>query len=114
MKTSELLNLIDHHLQEVNSKPTDRVNRIKEILTYLNFNLRLTELSEFEKQDFVNCMEGYPLTEDQRKTLENSTKERKNYYIDMWARSTYMRRCMWLTYLHNESDTKPTGTALKN
>lgn len=107
MKTSELLNLIDDHLQEANSIPTDRVNRINEILTYLNFNLRLTELSELEKQDFVNCMEGFPLTDDQKKTLNDSTEERKNYYIDMWARSTYMKRCVWLTYLHGESDKKP-------
>jgi hypothetical protein len=53
-------------------------------------------------------MEGYPLTDGMRKTLEScETEERKNHYIDMWAISHYMRQCAWTDYLSGKTDKKP-------
>ena len=100
MKTDKIIDLIDEHLQEANSDKEERIRRIKEITEFLNYNLRLTELSDEEKQDFVLSMEGYPLSDEMRKTLDNcTTEEQKDHYFTMWARSTYFRRCKWLNYL---------------
>lgn len=108
MKTVDLIDLIDEHLQEANSDTKDRIDKIKTILDFLNYNLRLTELSDDEKQDFMGCIEGYPLTDEMRETLDNcKTEERKNYYYTMWARSTYFKRCAWMQYLCGETDDKP-------
>ena len=107
METDKLLDLISDHLQEVNDNQGERVKRIESMLDFLNFNLRLTNLSKEEKEDFVNSVEGYPLTEEMRKTLDNCpSEERKNYYISMWARSTYFRKCAWLDYLCGKTDKK--------
>ncbi|MEK7070687.1 MAG: hypothetical protein AAB966_02680 [Patescibacteria group bacterium] len=109
MKTDQLMELIDEHLQEVNSDTTERLKRIDEMLFFLNFNRRLTKLSDEEKQDFANCHEGFPWTENMRATYDNAPdKKTKDYYIDMWARSTYFRRCAWESYLSGYTNDKPT------
>ena len=108
MKTEELLDIIDEHLQEVNSDTEERTQRIKNILDFLNYNFRLTELSEKEKEDFVHCMEGYPLNDNMRETLNKcETEDKKSHYINMWARSTYFRQCAWFEYLYGNTNTKP-------
>ncbi len=115
MTTEELINLVNDHLQEANADNEVRITRIQEIQDFLNYNLRLTELSAEEKEDFVNCMEGFPLTQAQRNTLSdakgkvrNNGESLQDYYIDMWARSTYFKRCAWFSYLYGETKTKPT------
>ncbi len=111
MKTDKILNIIDEHLQEVNDNTEERVKRIKTFLEYLNYNLRLTELSDEEKQSFVGSMDGAPLSPEMKKTMDEckkkSTEKEYNHYIEMWARSIYFRRCDWLQYLHGETNEKP-------
>ena len=107
MKIEDLIIIIEEHLQEVNDNTKERVTRIKNLLDFLNYSLRLTELSEKEKEDFYGSIKGYPLNDNMRKTLEGCPNEEiKDYYITMWARSTYFRRCAWLQYLHGEVNDK--------
>lgn len=108
MTTKQLIGLIDEHLQKVNKSTKKRIDRIKSLIDFLNYNLRITELSKNEKIDFVRTMEGGFLTNEMRTTLENcKTEEKKEHYIDMWARSNYFRKCAWLQYLHGEVENKP-------
>jgi hypothetical protein len=108
MSTDKIIILIDKHLQEVDADPEKRIKRIEDILDFLNYNLRLTKLSNEEKEDFVNSMEGYPLTDEMLKTLKLcKNKQEEDHYITMWARSNYFRQCFWLEYLKGKSDTKP-------
>lgn len=108
-KTEELLEQISEHLQEVNNNTTERLKRIDEMLFFLNYNRRLTELSNEEKQDFIYCHEGFPWTESMKATHNNApNKATKDYYIEMWARSTYIRRCAWNDYLSGKTNDKPT------
>ena len=108
METNELMEHISEHLQEVNNDTVERLKRIDEMLFFLNFNRRLTELSDEEKEDFDNCHKGFPWTENMRTTYDNAPDQKtKDYYIDMWARSTYFRRCAWENYLSGYTDDKP-------
>ncbi len=108
MKTEDILNIIDEHLQETNHDQKERISRIGEIQKYLSYNMRLTKLTEEEKENFVESVEGGHMTNEMRKTIDNcKTQERKDHYFDMWARSTYLRRCAWLSYLHGEINDKP-------
>ncbi len=84
------------------------------MLDFLNFNSRLTKLSDEEKQDFTYCNEGYPRTEEMQASYDNADEERREYLLDMWARSTYMRLCMWRGYLSGNTDKKPTILTLAN
>lgn len=102
--------VMDDYLQEVNNDDEVRLERINELMDFLSYNKRLTALSAAEKLDFVHCMEGYPLSEKQRKALDENP-EKQDYYITMWARSNYFRRCAWLSYLHGEDDYKPSVNA---
>jgi hypothetical protein len=114
MKTVEIIEILDEYLQEVNSDQEKRIGRIKELLDFLNYNLRLTELSKEEKEDFVLSNEGYPLNEGMRKTLDGcESEEKKNHYFNMLARSTYFRRCAWLRYLTGETKEKPILLSIK-
>jgi hypothetical protein len=106
MKTDveKIMDQIDLFLQTLNNDSKQRSESIKELIDFLSYNLRVTELSDLQKRDFVYCMEGYPLTDKQHDLLTKSNDKEKNYYIDMWARSTYFRRCAWLTYLHGQGE----------
>lgn len=109
MKTEKLTKIISDHLQEVNKDQAERIKRIKELLDFLNYNLRLTELSDEEKEDFIGSQEGYPLNDNMRKTLDEckGNPKKEDHYITMWARSTYFRRCEWFRYLTGETKEKP-------
>ena len=108
MKTDEIVDLIDEHLQEVNKNKEERIKRIKEMQDFLAYNLRISELTERELDDLGRTMEGVYFTDNMRKTLDDcKTEERKNYYIEMWARSTYFKQCAWMSYLHGECSDKP-------
>ncbi len=105
-----VIKTLDDYFQEANADTPERIKRIKSVQDFLAYTLRLTELSEVEKADFVKCMEGGIMTENMRKKLDDCKDEKqKDYYLDMWARSTYFRRCAWLGYLHGEPNSiKPT------
>jgi hypothetical protein len=108
MTIDELLETIDDHLQKVNDDIKERVKRIDGILDFLNYNRRLTLLSPEEKQDFYYCNEGYPIEGNLKKAIDKcKTEKEKNYYIDMWARTTYFRQCAWLNYLYGNTQEKP-------
>lgn len=110
----DILSLIDNHLQEANTDDAERMKRIDEIIDFLMYNKRLTALSPEEKLAFVQTMEP-ELSDEERKVINGcKTKKDKEHYIDMWARSTYFRRCAWMAYLHGESTDKPFTTLLKD
>lgn len=103
MDKNNLINLIDDNL---NSHEENEIEIINELINYLNYRLRLIQLSNNEKQDFIYCNEGYPLTNEQRKTLKKN-KNNEDYYFEMWARATYFRKCAWLNYLNGNTNEKP-------
>ena len=84
-----------------------RIEKCDEILDYVNYYKRLAELSDKEKLDFIHCNEGFPLTDEQREVLNKSDDLKKDYYFDMWARSTYFKLCAWLNYLGGHTKEKP-------
>ena len=103
----ELLNAIHAHCLGENVIEEDQKIRLEEVVDYAKYCMRLISLSAAEKKDFANCMEGYPITDKQMKLLAASSEEKKDYYIDMWARSTYFKQCAWMSYLHGETDDSP-------
>lgn len=108
MNFERITEVIDDHLQEVNDDQKERIKRIKEIQDFLAYNLRLTELTPDQLEDFGQTMDGGRLTDNMRKTFDEcKTEDRKDYYITMWARSNYFRQCAWMSYLHGECVEKP-------
>lgn len=87
----KILKDIDDYFQEANSDPVERLKRINEVGGYINYSRRLTELSDEERQDYAYCHQGYPLTDEQRKTLDESEGKilpgkggsLKDYYIEL-------------------------------
>jgi hypothetical protein len=108
MKTEEVMEVIYKHLEDAKSDAV-RLKKVNELLDYFNYCKRLFSLTEDERIDFIGTMDGAPLTESERNTLENTKDNRVtyNYYVKMFARSTYFRRCNWLAYLHGDTDEKP-------
>lgn len=103
----KMIDIIDEFLAESEDTPK-RVFKIKELLSYLNYNLRLTELSDEELNAYRQCVDGPVLSDQMRATLEGcKTEDGRKYYTDMWARSVYFRRCAWDEYLYGETDKKP-------
>jgi hypothetical protein len=89
------------YLDESNDDTPKRLAKIEALTKFLAFEQRVTELTDAEREHYLNCMEGPQLSEEMRKTLaECKTEKRKNYYLDMWARATYFTRCAWETYLY--------------
>lgn len=107
MTTNEVMDVVDQHLQEANHDQKGRLKRINELMDFLAFNKRMTELSDEERLDFVRCEDGLTLTEEQRNLLELKPHKRE-YYIEEWARGTYFRLCDWRRYLFGETSEKPT------
>lgn len=109
--TEEVKEVIDEHLQQVNDNTEERIKRIKDIQRYLMYNLRLTELTEKEKDAFISTMEGGDLSDADRAILDNCKSEKElDNRISNIARATYFRRCAWLSYLNGETDVKPPVT----
>ena len=110
MTTDEVIDVISQHIQETKPDSLEAVKRLDKIISsiseYVNYTRRLMALTDVEKQDFMDTMEGRGLTAEQRKTLDTQP-DKRNYYIEMWARSNYFRRCAWLAYLYGEEDHPP-------
>lgn len=112
-KEKEILSLLDDYLQEANDSQKERVRRIKGFLDFLNYNLRLTELSKEEKIHFVNSVEGHLTKEMHEKINSCKTKEEKDEWITMWASSSYFRQCAWFNYLNGKTNEKPFSSPKK-
>lgn len=104
-KAEELMNLLSEFMPQVDE------TEMREVLacvgSYIDYCKRLMDLSPEEKIDFMYCMEGYPLTDKQRLLLDENPGKRE-YIIERWARSTYFRRCAWMSYLNGVAKDKPT------
>lgn len=109
MTTDELMDSVSAHLQEVNGCKVERLARINKLLDFLQYNKKITELTDEELKDFASCMDGGNLSDSEREKLTSTTDEvKREHYIEMWARSVYFRRCAWLSYLYGETTDKPT------
>jgi hypothetical protein len=101
----EVLEYIGSYLDESNDDDTKRLSKIEVMMNFLEFEKRVTELTDVEKQHYFNCLNGPRLSDEMKATLKGcETPEHKEYYIKMWARSTYFARCAWETYLHTGKD----------
>lgn len=83
----------------------ERVERIDGLIARLNFERRLTLLTDEERQHMMD--EG--LSPAERATLDalqkdSSAWERK---ITEFARARYFRKCAWADYLNGATDNKP-------
>lgn len=109
MQADIIENLHEHfYPDQAASDRSKTVELINEVMAYCNYLLRLEGLTDKEKEDFVSTMEGGGMTEEMRKVLNDcKTDKKRDYYIDMWGRSTYFRQCAWLSYLHGETNHKP-------
>lgn len=103
MTTEELINQISDHLQEVNADEKERVKRIDEMLDFLNWNKRITELTKSEKLAFSRAMAG-DITEKERKLIADAADEKKEYYISSLARANYIKKCAWVSYLSGNGE----------
>ena len=105
---AKILEVIDVHLQEVNDDQALRLSRIDGLIDFLQYQRRLTALSDEEREDYGYTLQGYPLTDEQRKIMDDCKSEKaRDYYVEMWARSTYFRRCAWQSYLFGQTTDKP-------
>ena len=96
---------IGNYLDESNSDSTKRLSKIEALIKFLEFEKRVTEMTDAEKQHYYRCLDGPQLSDKMRATLDScTTEEKRNYYIEMWARATYFTRCAWDTYLHTGKD----------
>lgn len=113
MDIYQILTEINNLLNNSDTTPEVSLNYIKHLDDFIQFNKRLYGLNKEELDDFNSTMGG-GLTKkeiDFLNEVEGETK--KDYYIDMWARSNYFRQCSWMSYLHGESTDKPYIQKLK-
>ena len=110
----DILEQLQEHFEQ-GKTDKEKTDKCEEVLDYVNYYKRLTELSEDEKRDFVYCNEGFPISDGMRKTLDKcKTEKEKDYYYDMWARSAYFKLCAWLNYLGGHTKEKPTVQATQS
>ena len=108
--TIEIIDRIGDFLNDCREKE-DRIKKLGELKDYLDFNLRLTELSDEELESYHRCHDGPVLSDEMRATLDScKTGTQRKYYTEMWARALYIRRCEWDSYLYGETDEKPAIT----
>jgi hypothetical protein len=108
--TDEVMDIVSNHLQEANHDTEERLKRIEALEQFLGYDRRLTELSDDEKEAFVNSMEGN-LSDHERRMIANKPEgAEREKYIDSLARANYFRRCAWMNYLNGTSKDKPIVT----
>ncbi|MES2314967.1 MAG: hypothetical protein V4524_03495 [Patescibacteria group bacterium] len=88
----------------------DRLARIDDLLHRLNFERRLTALTD-EERDHMNDESLSP--EARQKLDEAKTEAERENLITMYARSTYFRQCAWKDYLNGTTNEKPFCSATK-
>jgi hypothetical protein len=98
-KIEDFINQLDEDLSV-----EDRVAEIKKALYKLNFEFRLSSLSENQ----LHHMADESLCEGDRQRLEKATTEaeKRNIYMDA-SRTLYFRQCTWIQYLNGETDEPP-------
>ncbi len=82
----------------------ERLERIDDLLHRLNFERRLTALTD-EERDHMNYESLSP--EAKERLGKAKTPAERKELITMFARSTYFRRCAWVDYLNGSSNDKP-------
>ncbi len=85
-------------------KKDERIESIDDLLHRLNFERRLTMLTD-EERDHMNNESLSP--EARQKLDEAKTPVEREELITMYARSTYFRQCAWIDYLNGSTDKKP-------
>jgi len=84
------------HLDTLNK--TERVERIDDVIHRMNFERRLTLLTDNQRKH----MEGNGMSEAVRAQLHELKGTPKfEHKIEEFARSLYFRQCAWVDYLNN-------------
>lgn len=82
----------------------ERLESIEDLLHRLNFERRLTTLTDEER----NHMNNESLSPEAKQKLDEArTVAGREKLITMYARSIYFRRCAWIDYLNGSTDEKP-------
>ena len=98
----EVCEFIAKYLDESADDKTKRLAKIEAIANLLAFERRMTELTDAELQNYSETLSDPIISDQMRKTLDAcKTDERKDHYINIWARSVYIRRCAWEDHLYN-------------
>jgi hypothetical protein len=86
-----------------------RMEAIEDALHSLNFEKRVTGLTDEQKDHLFNDR----LTDAAKQRLAAcKTDTAKEALIDEYARTRYFRRCAWVDYLNGVTDTPPVGPIL--
>ncbi len=88
----------------------ERLKSIDDLLHRLNFERRLTTLTDEEREH----MNNESISPEARQRLDDArTPAEREELITMYARSTYFRRCAWIDYLNGSICIKPFNSAKK-
>lgn len=88
----------------------ERLGSIDDFLHRLNFERRLTMLTDEEREN----MNNESLSPGARqKLVDAKTPAEREELITMYARSTYIRQCAWFDYLNGSTNEKPFASAKK-
>ena len=102
----ELENLI---LQELDrsADSKERIEKIDDLLHRLNFERRLSCLSDEEREDMVSAGRGRMTPEMREKIDACKSEAERDALIHGYARAQYFRQCAWADYLNGVSQNKP-------
>lgn len=83
----------------------DKVENLNNLIHFLQFRLRIAELTHDERKD---AYRQFSLNEAQRARLDKATSEKEfDRIVDEYARANYMHRCAWTDYFNGVRKDKP-------
>lgn len=105
VKTAEFQKIEETLLAFLDALQNDeRIASIDDLLHRLEFERRLTTLTDEEREH----MNNESISPEARQKLDDAkTPEEREELITMYARSIYFRRCAWIDYLNGSTDKKP-------
>jgi len=108
MNNLDPTNSIRDYLDESNDNKEERLNKIADLIHLLNFERRLTELTEDESKAMMNVGSADWISEGEKKKMKDcKTDEERDALSKEVARGVYFVQCAWSDYLNGISEYKP-------
>ena len=104
---NDIVKTIQHYLDLSKDDKKERLDKIGDLIHFLNFEKRLTELTEDESAAMMNSDNGNENDIFQYRLLHCRTDTERDELVADMARRKYFIKCAWSDYLNGVSDFKP-------
>jgi hypothetical protein len=112
MSNNNIIQTIQDYLDQSNDNSVERLEKIEDLLHLLNYEKRITELTDEEADAMIAASAG-SLSDKERELLAQLSPEKREVWISKYARQQLFIQYAWSNYINGITDYKPVDSKRK-